>query len=195
MLFSLWSGEAHRATRDLDLLGHGESEIARLEAVICEIMRMEVEADGLEFVEASLRGARIREDQEYEGVRVQVEVGLASAHIPVQIDVGFGDAITPAAEEVVYPALLDLTPPRLLAYPRETVVAEKFQARVQLGIANSRMKDFYDLRVMSKCFEFAGVLLAEALRRTLARRASAISLEAPLALTTEYAEDEAKKKQ
>jgi hypothetical protein len=195
MLFSLWSEEAHRATRDLDLLGRGASEITHLEAVFQEIMRMEVEADGLEFVEASLRGARIREDQEYEGVRVQFEVRLASARIPVQIDVGFGDAITPAAEEIVYPSLLNLSQPRLLAYPRETVVAEKFQAMVQLGIANSRMKDFYDLWVMSERFEFAGVLLAEAIRRTFARRGTAIPVEAPLALTSEYAEDATKQKQ
>jgi predicted nucleotidyltransferase component of viral defense system len=195
MLFSLWSEEAHRATRDLDLLGHGESEIARLEAVFREIMMMEAEADGLEFVEASLRGARIREDQEYEGVRIQFDLRLVSARIPVQVDIGFGDAITPAAEEIVYPSLLNLSQPRLLAYPRETVVAEKFQAMVQLGIANSRMKDFYDLWVMSERFEFAGTVLAEALRRTFARRTTAIPVEAPLALTTEYAEDKAKKKQ
>ena len=128
MLFSLWSDEAHRATRDLDLLGRGASEIASLEAVFREIMTMEVEADGLEFVEESLRGARIREDQEYEGVRLQFELRLASARVPVQVDIGFGDAITPAAEEIVYPSLLDQSRPRLLAYPRETVVAEKFQA-------------------------------------------------------------------
>jgi predicted nucleotidyltransferase component of viral defense system len=195
MLFSLWSEDAHRATRDLDLLGYGESEIARLEAVFREIMKIEVEADGLEFVEPSLRGARIREDQEYEGVRIQFEVRLASARIPVQIDIGFGDAITPAAEEIIYPSLLNLSPPLLLAYPRETVVAEKFQAMVQLGIANSRMKDFYDLWVMSQQFEFAGAILSEALRRTFARRATALRVEAPLALTTEYAEDATKKKQ
>jgi hypothetical protein len=150
MLFSLWSEDAHRATRDLDLLGRGASEIARLEAVFREIMRMEVEADGLEFIEPSLRGARMREDQEHEGVRIQFEVRLVSARIPVQIDIGFGDAITPAAKEIVYPSLLQLSPPMLLAYPRETVVAEKFQAMVQLGMANSRMKDFYDLWIMSQ---------------------------------------------
>jgi predicted nucleotidyltransferase component of viral defense system len=195
MLFSLWSEDAHRATRDLDLLGRGAREIARLEAVFREIMTMEVEADGLEFIDRSLRGARIREDQEYEGVRVQFEVRLASARIPVQVDIGFGDAITPAAEEIVYPSLLNLSPPLLLAYPRETVVAEKFQAMVQLGIANSRMKDFYDLWVMSRQFEFAGTVLAEALRRTFARRATAIPVEAPLALTAEYADDAMKQKQ
>jgi hypothetical protein len=193
MLFSLWSEEVHRATRDLDLLGRGASEVARLESIFSEII--EVEADGLEFVEASLRGARIREDQEYEGVRVQFDVRLASARIPLQIDVGFGDAITPAAEELIYPSLLNLSPPLLLAYPRETVVAEKFQAMVQLGIANSRMKDFYDLWVMSQQFEFAGALLAEVMRRVKVRRITAIPAEAPLALTAEFAEDAAKQKQ
>jgi len=112
MLFSLWSEEVHRATRDLDLLGCGESEITCLEAIFREIMMIEVEADGLEFVEASLRGARIREDQEYEGVRIQFEVRMVSARIPVQIDIGFGDAVTPAAKEIVYSALLDLPPPQ-----------------------------------------------------------------------------------
>jgi hypothetical protein len=122
-------------------------------------------------------------------------VKLASARIPVQIDIGFGDAITPAAEEILYPSLLGLSRPRLLAYPRETVIAEKFQAMVQLGIANSRMKDFYDLWVMAQRFEFAGAVLVEAIRRTFSRRDTAIPAATPTALTAEYAEDLNKQKQ
>jgi predicted nucleotidyltransferase component of viral defense system len=195
MLFALWADDPHRSTRDLDLLGHGTIDTQRLEEVFREVIGVEVENDGLEFLAETVRGERIREDEEYEGVRVHLETRLAAARIKVQIDVGFGDAVTPAPEETEYPVLLDFPAPRLRAYPRETVVAEKFEAMVKLGIANSRMKDFYDLWVMARDFEFDGALLSRAIKATFERRGTALPTDVPLALSDEFSEDQAKKTQ
>ena len=122
------------------------------------------------FDPATVTAGKIKEDQEYEGVRVGCVARLGQARIDLQVDVGFGDAITPGPATVQYPAMLDLPAPELAAYPRETVVAEKFQAMVMLGIANSRMKDFFDLWVLARSFAFAGPALADAVRATFARR-------------------------
>jgi Nucleotidyl transferase AbiEii toxin, Type IV TA system len=143
MLFSAWNEVPHRPTRDLDLLSFGTSDISRLEGIFREIVNTEVEPDGLEFFTESVCGGRIKEDHEYEGVRLSIQARLEQARLSLQIDVGFGDAVTPAPEEIEYPTLLsDLPAPRLRAYSRYSVVAEKFQAMVMLGIVNTRMKDF-----------------------------------------------------
>jgi predicted nucleotidyltransferase component of viral defense system len=195
MLFALWGGEPHRSTRDLDLLGRGTIDTRRLEQVFREVIGVEVEDDGLEFLTETVRGGRIREEEEYEGVRVHLEARLAAARMKVQIDVGFGDVVTPAPREEEYPVLLDFPAPRLRAYPRETVVAEKFEAMVKLGIANSRMKDFYDLWVLARHFEFEGALLGRAIKATFERRGTALPTEAPLALSDEFSGDPGKKTQ
>ena len=195
MLFALWGGEPHRPTRDLDLLGHGSIDTRRLEQVFREVIGVEVEDDGLEFQAETVRGERIREDEEYEGVRIHLGARLAAARIKVQVDVGFGDVITPAPLEAEYPVMLDFPAPRLRAYPRETVVAEKFEAMVKLGIANSRMKDFYDLWVMSRDFEFDGTLLSQAIKATFERRGTLLPTVVPLALSDEFSKDLAKKTQ
>lgn len=161
MLFTLWTGEMHRPTRDLDLLGYGDPEAERLAEVFRSLCELAVDDDGLAFEAGTVAVEAIREDQEYGGQRVKFDARLGQARIALQVDVGFGDAITPGAEEVEYPTLLGMAPPRLRAYPKETVVAEKLEAMVQLGLANSRMKDFYDLLVMSRTFAFEG----EPLRR------------------------------
>jgi predicted nucleotidyltransferase component of viral defense system len=153
-LFTLWTGRAHRATRDLDLLGFGESTEAHVRQVFTEVLRLPVEDDAVVFDVASLTVGPIREDQEYGGVRVVLGARIGNAKLRLQIDVGFGDAITPQAETVEFPALLDFPAPRLRAYPRETVVAEKLDALVQLGMANSRMKDLFDMVVLSRMFDF-----------------------------------------
>lgn len=145
VLFGLWSGEPHRVTWDLDLLGFGEGSLFHVEEVFRGLCRVRVEEDGLEFVESSVRCVRIREDQIYEGVRVLFLARLGEIPIPIQVDLAFGDAVVPAPGEVTFPAMLDLPAPCLRVYPREAVVAEKFQAMVLLGLANSRMKDFYDV--------------------------------------------------
>ena len=148
MLFSLWSTETHRPTRDVDLLGFGESDEATLQQIFSDLCRVPVEDDGLLFLADSIRVESIRDATEYGGVRVTLLGYLADARIPVQADIGFGDVVTPEPEQIEYPTLLEYPAPSLRAYPRETVVAEKYQALVNLGIANSRMKDFYDLWIM-----------------------------------------------
>jgi len=195
MLFSLWGGTPHRATRDIDLLGFGESAIARHVQIFQTICLTRVEEDGVAFLPGSVRGIEIREDQEYYGVRITLEARLGKAWIPVQVDIGFGDAVTPAADDAEYPTTLDFPAPHLRIYPRETVVAEKFQAMVYLGMANSRMKDFYDLRIMGKTFPFEGKILAKAIEATFTRRKTALVDALPLALTAEFSEDPSKQTQ
>lgn len=166
LLFLLWGGELHRPTRDLDLLGFGDSSVAALEKVFRELCATTVEDDGLVFVAESVVAGQIREDQEYGGVRVKLVAMLERAKIPMQVDIGFGDAITPAARWHNYPTLLDAPPPRLRTYPRETVVAEKLEAMVSLGMSNSRMKDFYDVAVLARQFDFDGARSAVSSRAT-----------------------------
>jgi hypothetical protein len=192
MLFPLWGMDKHRPTRDADLLGFGENTEAHLMEVFQDVCRLAVEDDGLRFDPQSVQAGAIREEMEYGGIRVRLTATLDGARISLQIDVGFGDAVTPAPGEVDYPTLLDLPAPRLRVYPRETVVAEKFQAMVHLGMANSRMKDFYDIWMLARFFEFDGTILARAIERTFERRQTAIPDEVPLPLTAEFYADPAK---
>lgn len=192
MLFAVWGGEAHRPTRDVDLLGFGTSELSQVVKIFQDICQVSVEADGLEFLPDTMRAIEIREDQEYQGVRVSFEARLGNAVIPIQIDIGYGDAVTPAPEDITYPTVLDFSAPKLRAYPIYSVVAEKFQAMVWLGIANSRMKDFYDIWIIMQKFPFEGHILGEAIEATFARRQTPLPTEAPLALTQAFANDAAK---
>lgn len=195
MLFSVWSESPHRATRDLDLLAYDDNEISALQTAFREICQTPVEDDGLEFLVDSIAGERIRDEEEYEGVRLSFEARLGVARIPIQVDIGFGDAVVPQPELLDYPALLDFPPPRVLAYPRETVVAEKFQSMVDLGIANSRMKDFFDLWFIARQFVFDGARLSQAIRATFDRRRTPLPTVSPLCFTTEFSEDRDKRAQ
>lgn len=152
-----------------------------------DICTVAVPEDGLEFLADTVQSMRIREDQEYEGIRITLEARLGAARVPLQIDVGFGDVITPSPEREPFPALLDFEPPQPRTYLRETVITEKFQAMVQLGIANSRMKDFYDIWFLARSFAFEGVRLAEAIRHTFDRRQTPVPAVTPLALTPAFA--------
>lgn len=192
MLFSAWSAEPFRATRDLDFLGKGENTVSAMAKVFREICKTAADGDGLEFLSDKIGGEEIRDEREYRGVRLSFEARLAGARIPVQVDIGFGDAVAPAAEMLEYPVLLDHPAPRLLAYPRETVVAEKFQAMVDLGMANSRMKDFFDIWVLALMFEFDGSRLTQGIRATFERRRTPIPVAPPLALTDEFYADPVK---
>jgi predicted nucleotidyltransferase component of viral defense system len=194
-LFAVWTGKPHRATRDLDLLGYGEPGVRPVRATFAEVLQLDVADDGVQFDLDSLRVGLIREEQEYGGVRVEVIARVTSAQVRLQVDVGFGDAITPEATVVDFPALLDFPAPRIRAYPRETVVAEKLDAIVQLGMANSRMKDFYDVAVLARDFDFEGDLLIRAIRATFERRKTSLPTTLPVALTTTFAEDPTKKTQ
>jgi predicted nucleotidyltransferase component of viral defense system len=195
MLFALWTGEMHRPTRDLDLLGFGDPGEEQLRNVFRALCNVPGADDGVAFREDSVSVAPIREDQEYGGQRVKLEMTLEQARIDLQVDIGFGDAITPGAEMVDFPTLLGTETPRLRAYPKETVVAEKLEAMVKLGLANTRMKDFYDLLVMSQTFSFQAATLSEAIAATFARRRTEIPEGVPVALTDVFAEDDAKNKQ
>lgn len=189
LLFFLWSNQTHRPTRDLDLLGYGESTVSSLEEIFREICQIPVEPDGLEFKHEQAIGSPIKEKQEYEGVRIKLPAFLSGTRtrINLQIDIGFGDAVTPRAMEVEFPTILsEFPPPSLRAYPRETAIAEKFQAMVELGIANSRMKDFYDVWYLAQNFEFQGEQLRAAIQATFDRRRTPIPQELPFALTPQF---------
>lgn len=189
-LFSLWFNQPHRPTRDLDLLGFGESDIPALEKAVGHVLKIKAEDDGLEFKSETIRGERIREEEAYQGVRIQFIAMLGNARIPLQIDIGFGDAVTPGAEVADFPTLLDFPAPHLKVYPKETVVAEKFEAMVKLGRGNGRMKDFWDLNYMIAEFGFDGPLLQAALRSTFANRQTIFPNKIPVALTDDFARDE-----
>lgn len=195
MLFSLWTERPHRATKDLDLLGMGENSVEGMIEAFREICRDDDATDGVVFDTENFEGTRIKEDQDYEAVRLRLPATLGTARLRAQIDIGFGDAIHPAPELVEYPSLIDLEPARIRAYPREAVIAEKFQAMVALGIANSRMKDFFDIWTLIETFPFDAVVLSEALRATFERRGTMLPTTAPLALSDEFAEDQTKQAQ
>lgn len=195
MLFAVWTQAAHRATRDLDLLGIGAPDPERIAAIFRRVCDVAVVPDGVAFDADSVAVARIREDQRYEGIRVALVARLGTARVDVQVDVGFGDAVHPAPSEIRFPSLLDHPDTSMLAYPREAVVAEKFEAMVSLGVLNSRMKDFYDLFVLAARFPFEGSTLIEAIRVTFARRQTDIDTGVPVPLSDEFAESVTKQAQ
>jgi hypothetical protein len=195
MLFRLWSGPECRATKDLDLLGLINHETGALREAFLAICAQPVDDDGLVFDPRTLRIVSIREDQEYGGLRVSVTAMLGTAVIALQIDVGFGDAITPAATEEDFPSILQQSRPRIRVYPRETVAAEKLEAMVQRGMTNSRMKDYFDLWFLSRRFEFEGQRMADAMRATFDRRRTALPTGAPIGLTEEFATDASHERQ
>jgi len=192
MLFPAWTSRSYRPTKDLDLLGYGDASPERLTALFEEICQSNVEPDGLDFDVQNIRVTEIREDQEYQGQRVQIVAYLGRARINLQIDIGFGDVVTPAAEKINYPTLLDFPAPHIRAYPRETVVAEKLQAMVALGMLNSRMKDFYDTWMIARQFEFRGAVLVKAITTTFNCRNTETPGSLPSALSDEFASDPGK---
>lgn len=193
VLFMVWSSKPHRPTMDLDLLGTGEDSNERIEAVFRRICQAEHENDGLNFDEKSIQVVPIREGFEYQGRRVTLLAYLGKARIALQVDIGFGDAVTPKPELINFPCLLDFPEPQVKAYSQVTVIAEKFHAMVLLGITNSRMKDFYDLFVLASRFIFDGVLLVKAVKATFRRRKTVIPNQVPMALTAEFAQDNMKR--
>ncbi len=191
-LFLAWGGEVHRPTRDVDLLGFGSSDLDEVVAIMAAIITTPVEEDGLAFPVEAITASRLKAGQRYEGVRLSVLALLDRARIRVQVDIGFGDAVTPTHGP--FPALLDMPGPVLRLYPRETVIAEKFQALVVLDLTNTRLKDFYDLWAIGRGFAFDGEVLCHALRATFQRRETALPAATPPALTTAFTRDPAKEK-
>ena len=193
-LFTLWTGQTHRPTKDLDLLGRGSSAIGEVEQTIRAICGAD-EEDGIAFDSESVEGTRIKEDDEYDGVRIKLQAELAGARIPMQIDIGFGDAVYPEPELVSFPVLLPMEAPLIRAYPREASIAEKFHAMVVLDIRNSRMKDFYDIWFMADTWTFDMASLRKAILSSFERRGSTIPTAVPFALTDDFLNDPQKKQQ
>lgn len=194
LLYHVWGQDAYRPTRDGDLLASGSSDLRDMGKTFRQICGVAFE-DGITFEAGSVRAQEIAEEKAYSGIRVNFVAHLAGAKIPVQFDIGFGDAVTPGPERVQYPALLDFPAPELSAYPVQTVVAEKFHAMAVLGMQNSRMKDFYDLWALSRRFEFDGEILSDAIAATFARRKSPLPDAVPLALSAEFSDSQPKKTQ
>jgi hypothetical protein len=195
LLFALWYDTPHRPTKDADLLGFGVDDADTLRATFTAVCAIDAD-DGVRYDTTSMRIAPIREDNIYGGMRLTMLAFVGSARLPVQVDIGFGDAITPAPELVAYPTLLDgMEAPHLRAYPVYTVIAEKFHAMVVLGTTNSRMKDFFDLARIARSSELDWNVLVEALRATFGRRNTTLPSTTPVALTEGFAANPAKQRQ
>lgn len=189
MLFQIWSETSKRSTRDLDFLSFGSNEIIDLIDKVKKICRIEIPEDGLTFELNEVIGEKIKKDQEYEGVRLHIPAFLERTRIALRIDVGFGDVVSPAVQEINFPTLLDFSSPKIRAYPPETVIAEKFHALVDLGITNSRLKDFYDLHFLTQNFEFDREILVQAITATFEKRKTPLPTKVPIALTEEFSGD------
>jgi hypothetical protein len=195
LLFDMWFDVPHRPTRDADFLGFGPADSVALANSVSEICGIAVD-DGMEFDPASITVEEIREEANYGGRRVRLVSRLGNARCTVQLDVGYGDAVTPGPEEAVYPTLLDDQPaPHLRVYPRAAVTAEKLEAIVSLGMANSRMKDFFDLRALAHEGVLDARLLGDAIAATFQRRGTAVPEDVPLGLSDEFARDAMKRAQ
>ena len=177
LMLRVWRSAEFRPTMDIDLLGRTRNEEANIVAHIRDILLVDVEADGLVFHPDSVRTERVTENADYGGIRVRFSGALDTARIHMRIDIGFGDVVYPGPEESELPVMLDFPAPRLLCYSRESSIAEKFEAMVKLGMLNSRMKDFYDIWLLSSQFDFTGAELARAIRLTFERRDTQLPLE------------------
>lgn len=170
LLLRVWDTPDTRATRDIDFLAFTENELEVLTATVHEICAIECAGDGLFFDNTTIDARHIKEGEDYEGIRIRLRGFLGKAIINLQIDIGFGDAVHPGIQNIEYPTILDLPAPVLRGYPMETVIAEKTEAMIKLGRVNSRMKDFYDVWLLSQHFSFDAEVLSSAIRGTLEKR-------------------------
>ena len=189
-----WSAPLARPTMDIDLLGKVNNDIENLEKIVRECCSMDFD-DGVSFEPKSVRGGLIRKDAEYQGVRVNLKGVLGKIRLHLQIDFGFGDAVFPAPIEVELPQLLDFGKPHLLGYTPESAIAEKFHAMVTLDATNTRMKDFYDIWLLSKNLKFDEKVLAAAIKETFERRNTSLPNAVPTAFTSTFCQDENKQRQ
>jgi predicted nucleotidyltransferase component of viral defense system len=194
LMLMVWDVPISRPTMDIDLLAQIDNEIDVLTPVAREVCEQQVAPDGMVFDAKTVEASRIAEDAEYVGVRVRFRGMLGTARVSMQLDIGFGDAVIPKPVLSDYPAILDFPAPRVRGYSRESAIAEKCHAMVKRGLLNSRMKDYFDLWLLSGQFEFQGAFLAEAIRETFARRATVV-LGEPVALTRAFASDIQKRAQ
>lgn len=195
LMMLVWLGEDIRPTRDADLLGFGEMDDERLLVVFRDICNTVVDPDGMVYLPDTLAVEDIRENDTYGGRRLTLRSQLGNAELRIQVDVGIGDAVTPEPEQLEYPSLLDMPSARLRVYRQETAIAEKLHILVTFGMANSRMKDFFDIAALAKNETFDGSLLADAIRATFERRNTDIPRDTPPALTDAFIKDTEKKKQ
>ena len=193
-LLMTWFDEPFRGTQDLDLLGYGDPDPDAVLGLFREILAID-DQDGVNFDVAAARIDRIREQIEYGGLRIRTIAEIGGAKVPVSVDIGFGDATEPGAEDLDFPVMLEMSPPKLQGYARETVIAEKFQAMVSLGHANTRLKDYYDIWILSQSFTFEDGRLPQAIAATFDRRGTPIPVDLPDGLTPEFAANDQKKKQ
>lgn len=192
LLFQLWHEFPYRPTRDADLLGFGASDVEALESVFRDVCAEPCD-DGMVFAVDSIRGSAIREQTGYGGIRIEMLASLNGARLKLQVDIGFGDVVTPAALAVTYPVLLEDQPaPRLRCYPKFTVCAEKLQAMCMLGMANTRVKDYFDLWLLLGDGALDASILAQAISATFQRRNTALPQGWPIGLTDEFANDAGK---
>lgn len=191
LLLTAWRAPMARPTIDIDLAGRTSNELDHITDLVGAVCDVVTEPDGIEFNRASIEASRIKEDADYEGVRVKFHAVLAKARIPMQIDIGFGDVVVPGPTKIEYPTLLDFPAPVLQAYPRETVIAEKLEAITKLGLLNSRMKDYYDIALLSRMYPFEGENLIRAIVATFQHRETKIEAE-PIGLTDAFYADPAR---
>lgn len=195
LLFAIWYEQPHRPTRDADLLGFGLDDVDSAVSAFREICRIAVD-DGIAFDAASVRGTAIRKEAGYGGVRIDLRATLDGARITLQVDIGFGDAVTPSPQAIRYPVLLDGLPaPQLRSYPKYTVVAEKLHAICLLGMANTRMKDYFDLWVLMTEGTLDPAELRRAMAATFERRQLALPAGLPAGLSDGFSSDAAKQAQ
>jgi len=195
-LFRIWANTPIRPTRDLDLLRFGSADISELIGIFKNVCDIPIEKpDGIQFLSDTVKAEAIRDQAEYDGIRVKLEYRIGMTGQYIQVDIGFGDAITPSSSEIEFPTILEMPKPRMQSYPRETVIAEKIEAMVSLGITNSRMKDFFDIYILSEKVEFEGLLIQEAIEQTFIRRQTDIPDGLPIALTEDFYNDPVKQAQ
>lgn len=186
MLFLVWTGEYYRPTRDIDFLSYGSKDVASVVEMVRSACRVPCPEDGLEFLDDSVRGEEIMEAGDFRGVRVHLVAMLGAAKISMQIDVGFGDAVVPKPSRERLPTMLDLPAPIIEVYPCEVLIAEKYEAMVDLGLVNSRLKDFYDIWALATGYPFDGAKICESICATFHRRQTPLPKAVPVALTAEF---------
>jgi predicted nucleotidyltransferase component of viral defense system len=191
LMLAVWRVPLSRATLDIDMLGQTDNSVDSIVAIVKDVCRKEVEPDGLVFDATSIEGERITEDADYTGVRIRFRGMLGTARVTVQFDVAFGDIVIPSPLSADYPTLLDFPAPHLKGYSKESTVAEKFEAMVKLGDLNSRMKDFFDIWLLSRQFDYDGKTLAEAITKTFSTRGTEIPSE-PVPFSDTFSSDATK---
>jgi len=194
LMLIAWEAPLTRPTMDIDMLGRIENDVDNIVSIIQEICLKEVEPDGIIFDTDSVAGERIREDADYEGIRVRFKGSLDTAQFTMQLDIGFGDVVVPSVEATNYPTILDLPVPHLQGYSKESMIAEKFEAMIKLGVLNSRMKDFFDIWLLSRQFDFDGTTLAKAIAKTFSTRGTDLQPD-PTAFGDTFAKDATKDSQ